>query len=57
MDFTMLATFNVIVFFLNGYWFFPSSGFGGHVENFGGPYIVSSWHLRWKNQVEKVLSF
>jgi len=40
--FTMLATSNVKVFFKNGYGFFSSSGIGGHVQNFGGPYFVSS---------------
>jgi len=37
----MLATTNVMVFF-NGYELFSSSGFGGHVHNFRGPYIVGS---------------
>jgi hypothetical protein len=42
MDFTMLATFDVIVFKKNGYGFFSSGAFGGHVQNFGSPYIIGS---------------
>jgi hypothetical protein len=37
----MLATSNV-TFFYNGYGHFSFSGFGGHVQKFWGPYIVSS---------------
>jgi len=38
----MLTTSNVKVLLKNGYGFFSSSGIGGHVQNFGGPYFVSS---------------
>ncbi len=37
----MLAIFNVI-YIINGYGFFSFNGFGGHVQNFVGPYIVGS---------------
>jgi hypothetical protein len=40
--FTMLTTSNVKVFFKNGYGLFSFSRIGGHVQNFGGPYFVSS---------------
>ncbi len=37
----MLVISNVIIFF-NGYEVFFPSGIEGHIQNFGGPYIVGS---------------
>jgi hypothetical protein len=42
MDFTMVATSNVIVLKKMVMDFSSSSGFGGHVQIFGGPCIVGS---------------
>ncbi len=53
----MLATSNVTIFFYNGYGLFSSSGFGGHVQNFGGTLHCRLITLEMKNRAEKVLSF